>query len=149
MKIYEGAIETIPIAPINLLNQKPTDVKFSQLTLHHDYLLYSFSFLASEPQVDTEGEALRDLPWIENVRNCADLMHFKKHILGLDVERIHNAWKVTVNCNAKRDDIKLYFSHKKEAYEVRDKIFNWLTLKENENENTTVISCNHASDEPE
>lgn len=115
-------MEKIAITPIQLKNQKPTDIKESFLELHDNHVYYHIEFYADEPKDDNDF----DLGW-ENVYNKYDIIALKKSVAGLEKSFTKDKkWGIYIILFGFTNDLKVYFRSETAAQQFYDKIYNWL-----------------------
>lgn len=116
------SVEKIPIAPLALTEQKPTEIKEGYIQLFPTYLFYKIEFYADEPIIRNDLES----GW-ENVFNSFDIIALKKNIAGLEKSFTGNKkWVVIVLVNGFGSDLKIYFKTQLLAQQLFEKIQKWL-----------------------
>ena len=115
-------VEKIPIAPLALREQKPTEIKEGYVQLFPTYLFYKIEFFADEPIISNDPES----GW-ENVFNSFDIIALKKNIAGLEKSFTSSKkWVVIVLVKGFSNDLKIYFKTQLLAQQLFDKLQKWL-----------------------
>lgn len=111
----------IKITPIELKNQKPTEVGECYLELMGDRFVLKLNFIAEEP-IDAEDSTLGK----ESVKNSFTITVQKKFASGTEVGyTINKVWYVLIFITGS-SDVKIYFRTEGAAHELNNKILDWL-----------------------
>jgi len=111
----------IKITPIELKNQKPTEIHECFIELS-DRLIYKMDFIADE-WVDNEDHSLGK----EVVKNKFAVTVRKEFIVGCEVSYSYSkVWYVMIIVSGNSADVKLYFRTELAAQELCNKITEWL-----------------------
>ena len=114
--------EKIAIRPIELRNQKPTDIKDCYIELFDDHLHYKLELTADEPVINDDI----DSGW-ESVYNKFDIIAYKKCISGIEKSFTKDKkWGVYIILTGFQNDLKVYSRSESVAQNIFDKIHNWL-----------------------
>lgn len=116
-------IERINIEPVNLEDQKITEVTELYLEIRDNSLFYSCRFYADEPVNEDDKE----LGWV-NVFNRVKNVAFKERIAGLELQYIAKSkkWGVYILVVGFANDMRVFFKKESEANELFDKLHKWL-----------------------
>lgn len=115
-------IKRLPVTPITLKYQKPTEIKDSFIELFDNYLYFKLEFFADEPIIDDDLES----GW-ESVYNSFEWTVLKKNISGLEKSQTKDKkWKVLIVISGFANDLKVYFKSQTAAQELFDKLEDWL-----------------------
>ena len=114
--------EKIPIIPIALEYQKPTEIQDCFVEFHEKYLYYRMRFFADEPVIDED----KDSGW-SNRFNSFDTYVDKEKISGIErCFTTNKKWGVYIIISGFATDLKIFFKKENEAVEFADKIVKWL-----------------------
>jgi len=114
--------EKISIKPIELRNQRPTDIKDCFIELFDDHLRYRVCFYADEPIINDDTES----GW-EQSYNDFDITAMKRSISGVEKSFTKDKkWGVYILVSGFSNDIKVYSKTQTVAQQLFDKIYNWL-----------------------
>lgn len=112
----------IPIIPIKLENQNPTEIQECFIELYPTYLLYQIRFFADEP-VDENDKSLG----VQSVFNSFKTIALKKNVAGIEKQFTQSKrWAVYIMISGFAGDIKVFFKKESEADEFFEKIEKWL-----------------------
>lgn len=114
--------EKILIRPIELRNQRPTEINDCFIELFEDHLRWKVSFHADEPVIDNDV----DSGW-EQVYNDYDIIVMKEKISGVEKSFTKDKkWGVYIIVSGFANDVKVYSKSQTTAQQLFDKIHNWL-----------------------
>ena len=112
----------IKITPIELKNQKPTEVGECFVELSDDRFVYKMDFIADE-WVDNDDHSLGN----EIVKNKFTATIRKEFIVGVEVGYSYSkVWFVLIVVNGYSQDVKIYFRTEGVAQDLSNKILEWL-----------------------
>lgn len=114
--------DKILIKPIELRNQKPTDIKDCYIELFPNYLKYKMDFDAEEPIINDDVAS----GW-EPVYNNYDITVMKHKIAGVEKSFTKDKkWGVYIIISGFANDLKVYSKSQTTAQQLFDKIHDWL-----------------------
>lgn len=114
----------IPITPLTLENQRPTDdPNHCYLEITPNYILSYLSFWAEEPKNNDD----KMMGW-ERVYNHFETYAMRDNIAGVEKQWMPKAkkWGVYIMVNGFASDIKIFFKKESEATELLSTIVQWL-----------------------
>lgn len=117
--------DRISIQPIELRNQRPTEIREGFIEFFTSHLRYKIEFFADEPIIEND----LDSGW-ERVHNSYDIIALKKSISGVEKSITKDKkWGIYIMVDGFANDIKVYFRSQSASQQLFDKVNNWLTEK--------------------
>lgn len=115
-------MQRIEVSPIELRDQKPTEVNGCWFDFFDTHILYHVDFFAEEP-IDINDHAQG---W-DIVYNGMDIIALKKNVAGVEISRSKDKkWGVYIIVDGFAQDLKAYFKKRSEAQVLFDAVSSWL-----------------------
>lgn len=113
----------IPIQPIGLLNQKPTESSECYIELHEDHLEMKMVFVADEPNISNDHSS-----GYESVKNNFEIIVLRSQVAGIEklFNQERNNWRVQIYINGLPEDIKIFTRTEPAALRYFTPIKNWI-----------------------